>query len=277
MASTVWSGHLTFGLVSFPIKLTTAARRRTIDFDLLHRKDQSRVRYVTYCAEEDQPLQREEIVKGFAYEKDRYVILEAEDFAKASPKTAKVMEIQEFVSAQEVDPVYLNASYYLAPDEGGEKPYALLYHALGETQLWGIAKLTMHSREHTVVIRPAERGLLLHTMFYQDEIRGEDEFPTDERAAVQEKELELANSLVGALSAPFDPGKYHDAYRERLESIIESKRRGKKIVAMPAPKIAPVSDLMEALQRSLAQKGAATEKKPIRKAAATKTLARRAR
>jgi DNA end-binding protein Ku len=154
MASTVWKGHLTFGLVSFPVKLYSAARSESISFNQLHKTDGSRVRQVLYCAAEDKPILRTEIVKGYEYEKDRYVVIEDEEIKKVAPQTAKVMEIQEFVKADAVDPIYLETSYYMAPDEAGEKPYALLFDALKKSGYMGIAKVTMHNREH-VVIAPA--------------------------------------------------------------------------------------------------------------------------
>jgi len=257
MPATVWTGHITFGLVSFPVELFAAARRNTLDLDLLHAKDFSRVKYVTFCKTEDKPLSRDEIVKGFAYEKGKYIILEPDDFAKAAPKTAKVMEMQEFVEATEIDPIYLDDSYYVSPKEGGEKPYALLYQALIANNLWGVAQMAMHSREHTVVLRPGPKGLLLHTMYYREEIRSAQEYNVD-KSQVKEKELALATSLIQALASTFEPQKYHDSYREKLEAIIESKRKGKKIVAMPETKLAPVVDIMEALKKSLA-----IHKKPV--------------
>jgi len=253
MAATVWSGHITFGLVSFPVELVAAARRIALDFDLLHGKDGSRVKYVSFCQLENRPLEKDEIVKGFAYEKGKYVILEPTDFAKAAPKTAKVMEMQEFVAASEVDPIALDASYYVSPREGGERPYALLFRALVANKLWGVAQMAMHNREHTVLLRAGKSGLILHTMFYQEELRTSEEFKVDP-GHVKDKELALANMLVKSLEASFEPQKYHDAYRERLEAVIESKRKGKKVVALPETRLAPVVDIMDALRRSLAGK-----------------------
>jgi DNA end-binding protein Ku len=146
MASTVWKGHLTFGLVSFPIKLYSAARSESISFNQLHKADGSRVKQVLFCAAEDKPIPRSEIVKGFEYEKDRYVVIEDEEVKKVAPVTAKVMEILEFVKADQVDPIYYETSYYLAPDEAGEKPYALLFDALTKTGYVGVAKIAMHNR-----------------------------------------------------------------------------------------------------------------------------------
>src|ERR1041384_4619824 len=136
MAASTWKGHLTFGLVSFPIRLFSAARSETISFNLLHKDDHSRIRQVTYCQAEDKPVPRSELVKGYEYEKGHYVEIDEEDLQKVAPKTAKVMEIQEFVKGEQVDPVFLEASYYMSPDEGGEKPYALLFEALRQAGYW---------------------------------------------------------------------------------------------------------------------------------------------
>src|ERR1700693_4738319 len=139
MASSVWKGHLTFGLVSFPIRLFSAARSETINFNQLHKDDHSRIRQVVYCQAEDKPVPRSELVKGYEYEKDHYVVIDDEDIKKVAPKTAKVMEILEFVKADQVDPIYLESSYYVAPDEGGEKAYALLFTALRDSNFYGVA------------------------------------------------------------------------------------------------------------------------------------------
>src|SRR3984893_11627766 len=154
MESSVWKGHLTFGMCSFPVRLFSAARSETVSFNLLHKEDHSRIRQVTYCALEDKPIPRTDTVKGYEYEKDHYVIIDDEDIKKVAPKTAKVMEILEFVKADQVDAIYLERSYYVAPDEGGEKPYALLFQALRESSYYGLAKVAMHNREHIIILRP---------------------------------------------------------------------------------------------------------------------------
>jgi DNA end-binding protein Ku len=267
MASTVWKGHLTFGLVSFPVKLYSAARSESISFNQLHKSDNSRVRQVLYCAAEDKPIPRTEIVKGYEYEKDRYVVIEDEEIKKVAPQTAKVMEIQEFVKADAVDPIYLETSYYMAPDEAGEKPYALLFDALKKSGYMGIAKVTMHNREHVVILRPGANGVLMHTMYFSHEIRKVDEFRTD-LSLVKEKELALAQSLVQALAAEFEPDKYKDSYRENLLQMIESKKEGKEIVATPEPHQEKVVDILEALKASLA-----VAKKPAASAKAVTSIA----
>jgi DNA end-binding protein Ku len=262
MASSVWKGHLTFGLVSFPVRLFSAARGETISFNMLHKQDHSRIKQVIYCQAEDKPVPRSELVKGYEYEKDHYVEVDDEEIKKVAPKTAKVMELLEFVKAEQVDPIYLESSYYMAPDEGGEKPYALLFEALRETKYFGIAKVAMHNREHIVILRPNGKGVVLHTMFYADEIRQVDEFRTD-TSQVKEKELALAKMLIDSLTAEFEPQKYQDTYRTNLQAMIQAKLEGQQVVATPAPHIAPVIDIMEALKKSLAE-----QKKPVASATA---------
>jgi DNA end-binding protein Ku len=253
MASTVWKGHLTFGLLSLPVKLYSAARSEAVSFNQLHKADHSRIKQVLYCQLEDKPIQRSDIVKGYEYEKDKYVVIEDEEIKKVAPKTARTMEVLEFVKSSEVDPIFFDASYYLAPDEAGEKPYALLFEALRQSSCVGVAKIAMHNREHIVILRPGARGILLHTMYYEDEIRQVEEFHTD-TSKVQDKELALAKMLIESLLAPFEPGKYKDNYRENLLSMIKAKVEGKEIVetAAPAHK-APVIDILEALKMSLAE------------------------
>ena len=251
MASTVWKGHITFGLVSFPVKLYSAARSESISFNQLHKHDGSRIKQVLFCQAEDKPIPRSEIVKGFEYEKGQYVVIDDEEIKKVAPASAKVMEILEFVKSEQVDPIYLETSYYLAPDEAGEKPYALLFEALKKTGRVGVAKVAMHNREHIVILRPGDKGVLMHTMYFSHEIRKVDEFRTDS-SLVKEKELALATNLLEALAAEFEPEKYTDEYRDNLLRMIEAKKAGEEIVATPEPQQAKVVDIMEALKASLA-------------------------
>src|SRR3954466_5437421 len=253
MASSVWKGHLTFGLVSFPVRLFSAARSETISFNLLHKEDHSRIKQITFCQAEDKPIPRSDTVKGYEYQKDHYVVIEDEDIKKVAPKRARVMEILEFVKADQVDPIYLESSYYVAPDEGGEKAYALLFTALKDSGYYALAKVAMHNREHIIVLRPGSKGILSHTMYFQDEIRQVEEFRTD-TSLVKDKELAMAKMLISSLEADFEPQKYHDEYRLNLKRMIEAKIEGKKVVAAPSEHVAPVIDIMEALKRSLEQK-----------------------
>ena len=265
MAASVWKGHLTFGLVTIPVRLFSAARSETISFNLLHKEDHSRIKQVTFCQLEDKPIARSETVKGYEYEKDHYVIIEDEDIKKVAPKTAKVMEILEFVKADQVDPIYLEASYYVAPDEGGEKAYALLFTALKDSGYYGVAKVAMHNREHIIMLRPGPKGILSHTMYYQDEIRQVEEFRTH-TSLVKAKELAMAKMLISSLESEFEPQKYHDTYRANLQKLIEAKIEGRKVVETPSEHIAPVIDIMEALKKSLAEK-----RKPATAATASAT------
>src|SRR6202165_6093349 len=251
MATTVWKGHLTFGLVSFPVKLYTAARAEGISFNQLHKTDNSRIKQVIYCQSEDKPIPRSEIVKGYEYEKDRYVVIEDEEIKRMAPSSAKVMEILEFVKNTEVDPIYFESSFYMAPDEAGQKPYALLYDTLKKTGYVGVAKVAMHNREHIVIFRPGATGLLMHTMYYTHEIRKVEEFRTD-TTVVSERETALAQMLVETLAAPFQPDKYKDGYRENLQAMIDAKIKGQEVVAPPTHEPAKVIDIMEALKQSLA-------------------------
>src|SRR5215472_12806192 len=281
MAASVWKGHLTFGLVTIPVRLFSAARSETISFNMLHKDDHSRIRQVMYCQLEDKPIARTETVKGYEYEKDRYVIVEEDEIRKVAPKTAKVMEILEFVKADQVDAIYLESSYYVAPEEGGEKAYALLFTALKESGYYALAKVAMHNREHIIIMRPGDKGIVSHTMYYQDEIRQVEEFRTD-TSLVKDKELAMAKMLISPLEAEFEPQKYHDSYRENLKKMIEDKIEGKKVVAAPAEHIAPVIDIMEALKRSLAEKKkpaqaatAVTAEEPVAEEAAPKKRTRK--
>jgi DNA end-binding protein Ku len=261
MASSVWKGHITFGLISLPVRLTAAARSETISFNQLHKQDNSRVKQVLFCIAEDKPVPRNELVKGYEYEEGRYVVVDDEDIKKIQPKTAKVMEILEFVDARDVDAVYLESSYYLHPEEAGEKAYTVLFEALKRTGRAGVAKVTMHNREHVVILRPGKKGLMLHTMYYQDEVRASDEFRTD-GSVVKDPEVAMAQQLIEALVVPFEPGKYSDGYRETLRAMIDAKISGQEVVkAPPAQELAPVIDIMEALKNSLValRKPAASE------------------
>ncbi|HLK22163.1 MAG TPA: Ku protein [Bryobacteraceae bacterium] len=261
MPATVWKGFISFGLVSFPVRLFSAARAETVHFHMLHKKDHSRVKEVWYCAEENKPIERAEIEKGFEVAKGEYVVVDDEDLKKIAPPTASTMDILQFVDNDEVDPIYFEASYYVAPEEKTAKPYALFVAALTDTKQDAIAKIAMHNREHVVLIRPAETGLLLHTLFYPDELHSANrrEAPKTKYSA---KELELARSLVEQLKAPFKPQNFKDEYRENVERLIEQKQKGQKITAVKQPRQAPVVDLMEALKKSLKS---AAPKKPARR------------
>jgi len=252
MATSVWKGHLTFGLVSIPIRLFAAARTERISLNQLHTVCHSRVRQPQFCPTCNRQIERSEIIKGFEYEKDQYVLFSEEELDKLDPPSARTMEILEFVKADEVDPLYFDASYYATPEDAGKKAYELLLDAMEESDHVAIAKLYMHQREYIVVIRPRAHGLTLHTMFYADEIRNVAEYGHKDSAEPKEQEKKLALQLIESLSTHFEPKKYHDEYRQSLRTMIEAKLKGQEIAVAPHPQLAPVVDLMEALKKSLA-------------------------
>ena len=216
MAASVWSGYLTFGLISMPVRLFSGARSSGISFHMLHRDDNTRVKQQLICPAENKVVERSEIVKGYEYRKGEYVIIEPEEIKKIEPKTAKAMEILEFVKSDEVDPVFFESSYYLVPEEAGRRPYALLTKALEKTQYVAIAKLTMHNREYTVILRPHKSGMMLHTMYYADEVREVEDFGTS-NIDLKDAEVKVAHQLIEALADKFDPKKYHDTFQENLK------------------------------------------------------------
>jgi len=253
MAASVWSGYLTFGLISMPVRLFSGARSSGISFHMLHRDDLQRVKQQLYCPADNRVIERSEVVKGYEYRKDEYVVVEPEEIKKIEPKTAKTMEILEFVKASEVDPVYFESSYYMLPEEAGRRPYALLTKALEETEYYAIAKLTMHNREYTVIVRPHDGGMMLHTMYYADEIREVEGFGAPD-VELKEAEVKVAHQLIEALSAEWDPEKFHDTFQDNLKHLIQTKLEGGKIAEVEKPKkLAPVVDLMSALKQSLAE------------------------
>lgn len=252
MPASVWTGYLTFGLISMPVRLFSGARGERVSFHMLHRTDNVRVKQQLICPDEEVVVDRSEIVKGYEYRKGEYVIIEPEEIKKIEPKTAKAMEILEFVKADEVDPIYFETSYYLMPEEAGQRPYALLARALEETGHLGIAKLTMHNREYTVILRPHEGGIMLHTMYYENEVRRIENFG-DTKVDVKEAEVKVAHQLIQALSAKFEPEKYHDTFEDNLKELIKAHLEGKEVTPVAKPtKVAPVTDLMAALKQSLA-------------------------
>ena len=253
MAS-VWSGYLTFGLISMPVRLFSGARGSRVSFHMLHRDDHVRVKQQLICPEEDKVVGRDEIVKGYEFQKGEYVVIEPEEIKKIEPKTAKAMEILEFVKAGDVDPVYFESSYYLVPEEAGRRPYALLVRALEESDYLAVAKLTMHNREYTVLLRPTQGGLMLHTMYYQDEVRQAENFGETRKIELKDAEVKVAHQLIEALATKWDPAKYHDTFEENVKKLIKARLEGREVTPVEKPgKPAKVVDLMAALKQSLAQ------------------------
>lgn len=262
MAATVWKGYVSFGLVSFPVRLFAAARPKGIHFHMLHDKDLSRIKEVLYCVEENKPISRDDIVKGTEVSKGEYVVVTDEELKKIAPPTASTMDILQFVPAGDVDPIYLESSYYLAPEESVSKPYILLMQAMTDTKHFAVAKIAMHNREHIVIIRPSNGGLVLHTMYFADELQKSNAPSIPKGKHFSAKEIDLAKTLVSRLAGAFKPEQYHDEYRENVEHLLEQKQRGQKVTAVKQSKARPVVNIMDALKRSLEE-----SKKPARKAA----------
>lgn len=345
MPSIVWKGHLTFGLVSIPVKLFRAARRERVRLHYVHRPESAeqtvrepedepedeagsepvaasrraevkwppspsrfqaapsepeepeppaspppapvtRVRQSLVTAGDAQPVSRAGLLRGYEVQPDQYVTFERDELKSLQRRTSPTMEIVRSVRLPEIDPVFFETSYYVAPDRGGEKAYAILFEALKETQHVALARVGMYGREHVVIVRPGEHGILAHTMYYTSEIRSESEFHAD-AAAVGAKELALAKTFLEAMEGPFAPEEFKDVYREELQAMIEKKMS--EAVPSPAvsktPAAAPVVDILEALKQSIAmaRKPPAQEVQPARKSAGrvtdikTKKQARKAR
>ena len=253
MASSVWSGYLTFGLISMPVRLFSGARGTRISFHMLHRDDNTRIKQLLWCPHDERVVERNEIVKGYEYRKGEYVIIEPEEIKKIEPKTAKAMEILEFVKADDVDPIYFESSYFVVPEDAGKRPYALLAKALEETKYVAIAKLTMHNREYTVFLRPYKGAMMLHTMYYKEEVKDLDNFGAPD-VELKDAEIKVAHQLIEALAGDFEPEKYHDTFEENVKALIKARLEGEEVTPVEKPKkMAPVVDLMAALKESLAQ------------------------
>jgi len=266
MPSASWKGFLSFGLISIPIRLSPAARTERISFNQLHKVCHTRLKQPLFCPTCNRMVERSEVEKGYEYEKDQYLLFTEEELEKIEPESARTMEILEFVKLSEIDPLYFDASYYVAPEEAGARAYHLLLEAMRKSGYAGIAKVTMYSREYIVIIRPAKNGLTLHTMFYSNEIRSAAEFGNIDHTELKEQERTMAVQLIENLSAPFQPEKYHDTYQEGLKTLIAAKAEGQDVVAPPHISQPAAVDLMAALKQSLSQsqgKKPAVEKKSL--------------
>src|SRR5258707_1839336 len=255
MATSVWKGYLTFGLISIPIRLFSAARGERISLNQLHSVCHSRIEMRLFCTVCDRKVELNEVVKGYEYEKDQYVPFDEKELDKIEPESARSMEILEFVRLEEIDPLYYESSYYVTPEDEGRKAYQLLLDAMEESGYAAIAKITMHQREHIVVIRPRSNGMTLHTMFYTNEIREVAEYGKRTPAAEpKDAEKKLATQLIESLAAKFEPEKYKDQYQESMKALIEAKQAGQEIAAVPPTKGAPAIDFIEVPEKKTAEK-----------------------
>ena len=250
----IWKGSLTFGLVNIPIELKTAVRADHISFRLLHEQDLSPVKYERICQKEGEPVPWNEIVKGYEYEKGKFVVLTDADFKAAALEHSKTIDILDFVKEGEIDPRYFETPYYLVPGKGGDKPYALLREAIRQTGSVGIGKIIIRQTQHLVGVKVIGDALVLEIMRFANELVDASDFNFPSRDAVRPQELQMAEQLVGNLAEPFDPTRYTDEYRANLMRIIKAKMKGKK-PKLEEPEGEPadsgVLDLMSRLRASL--------------------------
>lgn len=271
MAATLWKGHITFGLISIPIRLFTAARAEHTRFHEIHRECGARIHHQLYCPYDERVVTRDEVALGYETDKDKYVLVEPTELKKIQPKSSREMEILQFVKLADVDPIFFETSYLAVPEEGGKKAYALLLQTLEEMDYAAIAQLTLHQRERTVLIRPYQNGLLLHTLYYPNEIHRAKGYEQTNLKDLKKQEIALGEQFAKTLVKPFQPQEFRDEYQDRVKQLIDSKSRGHAAPKTEAAKrMAPVIDLMSALKKSLAAKA------PEGKAARTKKLRRTA-
>jgi DNA end-binding protein Ku len=252
MARAIWRGVISFGMVSIPVRLFTATDTKDIRFRQLHEETHTPVKQLRWSPELDREVAYDELIKGYEYAKEQYVIVDDEDFEKLPVASKHTIDLTAFVSNEEIDPIHYERSYYLEPDEAGQKPFALLLRALGDKGLLAIGKVALRQKEHLCVLRPHDGLILLETLYYPDEIRDPDGSIDVEGIEVSDQEMEMASALIDMLRKPFDPADYKDTYREQLMAMITAKLEGGEIVATneEAPAAASV-DLMAALKASV--------------------------
>ena len=260
----IWRDAISFGMVSIPVKLFTATESKDIAFRQLHRDDNARIRQLRWCSVEDQEVPYDEIVRGYEYAKDRYVVLDEEDFEKLPLASKHTIELTAFVNADEIDPIYYEKGYYLEADEAGLKPFALLIRALEEKGLTAIAQIAIRNKEQLCALRPFEGRILLETLHYPDELRVSGLEPA-ESVEVSDAEMEMAFTLIEMLEQPFAPEQYSDEYRAALMTIIDAKLEGQEVVEPEEPATAKVIDLMSALKASVEATKARQEDAPSKR------------
>jgi DNA end-binding protein Ku len=258
MPRAIWSGSISFGLLNVPVKLYSAVSRKNVSFRELREKDGSRVRHKRVAEADGEEVPYEDIVKGYEISPEQYVIITRDELEEIDPKKTRAVEIQDFVDLDDIDPIYFDHPYYLGPDKGAEKAYALLVKAMSDAKKVAVARFVLRNREHLAAIRPAGNVLTMATMRFADEVvapdeLGEDVVPEDGHK-LEKREVDMAKQLIDSLTSDFDPSKYRDEYREELLALIDRKAQGKAVVEPvseePTPTKAP--DLMAALEESLA-------------------------
>ena len=259
MARAIWSGSISFGLLNVPVKLYSAVSKQTVRFRELREGDGSRVKHKRVAEKDGKEVPYEKIVKGYEYAPDQYVVLTKDELADLEPQRSRAIEIQDFVDLDDIDPIYFEQPYFLGPDKGAERAYALLVQAMAESRKVAIARFVLRNKEHLAAIRPMEDVLTLTTMRFHDEVSSPSDldgevFEDAKPKKPDQRELQMAKQLIDSLTSSFNPGQYRDEYREELLDLLERKAEGKDVVSAPseAPKPTKAPDLMAALEESLA-------------------------
>lgn len=252
MPRPIWSGSISFGLVNVPVKLFSAVSRKTVSFNQIDSRTGSRIRYKKVSAADETEVPAEAIVKGYELPSGQYVLVDDGELSSLDPEATRTIDIEEFVDLAEIDPIYFDKTYYVAPQEGGEKAYHLLVRTLRDQERVGVAKFAMRQKEHLCALRVKDDMFVLETMHWPAEIREPDIEGLDAKVQVREREVEMAMSLVDQLTGPFEPGRYRNTFEQELRKAAEAKLKGKEVTVTPeAEEAAPVSDLMEMLRASL--------------------------
>lgn len=277
MPRAIWKGSISFGLVNIPIALYPATRKEDLRFRLLRKSDLSPVNYKRVAEKDGKEVPWEQIVKGYEYEKGKFVVLKEEDFDRVDLEATQTVDIKDFVDVDEIDPIFFYKPYYLEPQKGGDKAYTLLRDSLAESKKVGIAKVVIKTRQYLAGVKPEDGALVLELMHFADELADPSKLHVPKKADVGKREMNMAKALIDSMSSKWNPEKYHDDYREALMEVIEEKVEagGKEIEEKPkkAPKPTKVIDLVSVLQKSLEQTGAtkkksrAKHKQPAKKAA----------
>jgi DNA end-binding protein Ku len=254
-----WKGAISFGMVVIPVKMYVATEAHTLSFHMLHKKCLTRPKQVLHCEKDDEYFSSKDTVRGYEYAKDQFIVLDEEDFKKVPVKTAHSISIQGFVDADQVDTIYYQSSHYLEPEELGAKPFALLREVLGKTRRVGIAKVSFQKREHLCALRPLGNIMALHTLYYKNEIADYSELGSGKQE-LSKSEMEMATSLVDAMSTTFKPEGFKDEYRDALKKLVEAKLKGVEIKPVQEAEV-QIPDLMSALKASIE---AAKKKKSAR-------------
>ena len=259
MARAIWSGSISFGLLNVPVRLYSAVSKQTVRFRELREGDGSRVKHKRFAESDGKEVPYEKIVKGYEYAPDQYVVLSRDELSELEPQRSRAIEIQDFVDLDEIDPIYFEQPYYLGPDKGAERAYALLVQAMKDARKVAVARFVLRNKEHLAAIRPMGDVLTLTTMRFHDEVSSPQDldgevFEEAKPKKPEKRELEMATQLIESLTSDFDPDKYRDEYREELLDLLERKAEGKEVVSAPTeePKPTKAPDLMAALEESLA-------------------------